>query len=231
MGRILAGVLPDGGRGGAGVSPAAGGAFAGAVLAGGRGRRLGGASKACVELSRRPLLSYPLAALVGAGVRRVAVVCKRATDLPALPEGVERWDEPDEPSHPALGIAAALEAAGGPVLVVAADMPWVGVEDCRRLLAAVAAEPGAAALVAASGQRVQPVLGVYGPAALPGLKAAARDGARLTDAVEALRPAICELPAGALRGVNTPGELEAAAAELAAGDWVSGARAARSRPR
>ena len=31
---------------------------------------------------------------------RVAVVCKRDTALPPLPDGVERWDEPDEPRHP-----------------------------------------------------------------------------------------------------------------------------------
>jgi molybdopterin-guanine dinucleotide biosynthesis protein A len=179
-----------------------------------------------VELGGRPLLSYPLAALAGAGLGRLAVVCKRATEVPLLPEGIERWEEPDEPSHPALGIAQALESAGGSVLVVATDMPWVGAGECRLLLGvAAAAEPPPAAVVAVSGGRLAPVLGVYRPAALPALRAAARDGAPLTRAVEALRPVACELPAAVLRGVNAPDEL--AAAERA----LIGAAAARSRRR
>lgn len=193
---------------------------AGAVLAGGRARRMGGASKASLELAGRALVTYPLEALMAAGVERVAVVCKRATELPALPDGVERWEEPDEPSHPAVGIAQALESAGGPVLVVATDMPWVGAEECRRLLAAAATPspaPAAAAIVATSAGRLQPVLGVYRPAALPELMAAARDGASLRSAVEALRPGLCDLPARVLRGVNTRSELEAAVAQRPAG--------------
>jgi molybdopterin-guanine dinucleotide biosynthesis protein A len=114
---------------------------AGAALAGGRARRLGGASKACVALAGRPLVTYPLAALAGAGLARVAVVCKPSTALPSLPEGVERWEEPAEPIHPALGIARALELADGPVLVVATDMPWVGAGECRLLLSAARSRP------------------------------------------------------------------------------------------
>jgi molybdopterin-guanine dinucleotide biosynthesis protein A len=153
----------------------------------------------------------------------VAVVCKPATQLPVLPDGVERWQEADEPSHPALGIAHALESAAGPVLAVATDMPWVGVDECRRLLA-VAAGAGsfAAAVVAVADGRIQPAFGLYRPAALGLLKAAVRDEGSLTSAVEALSPTVCDFPAAVLRGVNTPEELTAA--ELA----LSGAPAARS---
>lgn len=176
---------------------------------------MGGGSKACVALDGRPLLAYPLAALGGCGVGRVGVVCKRATDLPPLPEGVERWEEPDEPSHPATGVVQALESAAGPVLVIATDMPWVGVQECRALLACAVGAPVAAAVVATTGGRLQPVLGLYRPAALPALAAAVRDHSPLMEAVEALGPGVCELPARALRGVNTRAEL--AAGELAAG--------------
>ena len=52
----------------------------GAVLASGRGSRLGGA-KATAELGGRPLISYPLVALAAAGIEAV-VVAKGDTELP-----------------------------------------------------------------------------------------------------------------------------------------------------
>ena len=55
----------------------------GAVLAGGRGSRFGRASKPAALLAGRPLASYPVDAL-GAVCDRVAVVCKRGTELPDL---------------------------------------------------------------------------------------------------------------------------------------------------
>lgn len=199
----------------------------GAVLAGGRAKRLGGGSKACVQLAGRPLLSYPLAALAGAVPARVAVVCKPSTALPVLPAGVERWEEPEEPSHPAVGIVQALESAGGPVLVVATDMPWVGARECRLLLCAASRRPAAVAVLASAGDGLQPAFGLYRPQALAALRAVARDEGPLTRAVEALAPATCELLAVALRGVNTPAELAAAERELA----LSGGAAARPRRR
>ena len=56
----------------------------GVVLAGGPGRRMGG-DKAVVALDGRPLLLYPLAALRAAGIADVALVAKRATELPPRP--------------------------------------------------------------------------------------------------------------------------------------------------
>ena len=83
---------------------------------------------------------------------RVAVVCKRDTQLPDLP-GTERWDEPDEPRHPLTGIVHALATAGGPVLVCAADMPFVTADACRTLVQAAATGP---AVVATAGGVLQP---------------------------------------------------------------------------
>ena len=51
-----------------------------AVLAGGRGSRIGG-HKALVPLCGRPLITYPLAAARAAGLSAV-VVAKRDTQLP-----------------------------------------------------------------------------------------------------------------------------------------------------
>jgi molybdopterin-guanine dinucleotide biosynthesis protein A len=130
---------------------------------------------------------------------------------PRLP-GVELWDdEPAEPSHPLTGIVHALErAAGEPVLVCAADMPFVTPEALNSLMAAAGS---AQAAVAVSGGVLQPVLGVYAPAALTTLTKAEPD-APLTRTVEGLDPARVALPPPLTRSVDTPEELEAAEAEL-----------------
>jgi molybdenum cofactor guanylyltransferase len=181
----------------------------GAVLAGGSGSRLGRGSKATVEVAGRPLLSYPMAALRQA-CGRVVVVCKPDTDLPDLP-GLERWEEPAEPRHPLTGIVHALVNAGGPVLVCATDMPFVTADACRTLLQAAAASP---AVVAVAAGVLQPTFGLYAPAALEHLRAAPAD-APLTRTVEALDPVHVALPAGLVRSVNTPEDLEEAEELLA----------------
>lgn len=191
----------------------------GAVLAGGAGRRLGiadGGGKAGVELAGRALVEYPLAVLAGI-CERVAIVCKPATRLPALGGAagtVERWDEPVEPRHPLTGIVHALERAGAPVLICAADMPLVTAEACHSLIA-VAARGGAAATVAVRCGQLQPVLGVYAQQALEPLRHAPAD-VPLTAVVAALDPVRVALPAAVTRNVNTPEDLTAAAAALRA---------------
>ena len=182
----------------------------GVVLAGGAGSRLGG-DKPAALLAGRPLVSYPLAAL-GEVCTRVAVVCKPATELPEDLDGAERWDEPQQPRHPLVGIVHALETAGAPVLVCAADMPFVTPDACRTLLEATGST---AAVVATAGGVLQPVLALYAPAALDVLRAAAPD-APLTETVEALRPARVALPPALVRSVNTLAELAEAEQQLAA---------------
>ena len=180
------------------------------MLAGGLGRRMGGA-KALVELNRRTLISYPLEA-VWRGLGNVTIVAKIDTELPSLP-GVTVWVEPEEPRHPLTGIVHALGMAEGrPVLVCAADMPFVTAE----LVGAIAdADPGhAAAVVASSGGRLQPLLGCYQAAALRALSAADA-GVALRDAVAALGPGVYEVEdPDALFNVNSPDDLLQAAAML-----------------
>jgi molybdopterin-guanine dinucleotide biosynthesis protein A len=182
----------------------------GAVLAGGAGTRFKQASKPGALLAGRPLVSYPVEALV-AVCERVALVCKRGTSLPAV-EGAERWDEPDEPRHPLTGIVHALEVAGEPVMVCAADMPFVTVDACRSLLTA---PQKSVAVVAAAEGVLQPTFGIYAPAALDVLRAAPAD-APLTRTVESLDPTRVALPARVVRSVNTPEELAEAERVLAA---------------
>ena len=182
------------------------------MLAGGLGRRIGGA-KARVELHRRALISYPLEA-VWRALGNVTIVAKIDTELPSLP-GVAVWVEPQEPRHPLTGIAHALGMSDGrPVLVCAADMPLVSPE----LIAAIAhADPGEApAVVASSGGALQPLLGCYQPAALEPLTSAnAAGGIALRDAVAGLGPSIYEVEnRDELFNVNTPDELLHATAML-----------------
>ena len=186
-------------------------AMVGVLLAGGRGVRMGGRSKAAIEVAGRPIAAYP-ASVLASVCERVALVAKPDSELPSLP-GVERWDEPAEPRHPLVGIVYALERADGPVLVCGADMPWVTAPACASVMAGAGTS---CAAVAVAGGIVQPLLAVYAPAALDGLREAGFDG-RLTDAVESLRPARVALPPRVVRSVNTAEDLAAAEAELAAG--------------
>ncbi|MFL5782751.1 MAG: molybdenum cofactor guanylyltransferase, partial [Thermoleophilaceae bacterium] len=110
--------------------------------------------------------------------------------------------------HPAAGIAYALERAGEPVLVCAADMPFVTADECRRLTAAF--DRRSVAAVATADSRLQPVLGVYSQDAVRPLREAAKANAPLSAAVAALGPRLVELPAAALESVDTPDELRRA---------------------
>lgn len=152
----------------------------GAVLAGGAGRRLGGA-KATAELAGRPLISYPLAAFAAAGIEAV-VVAKPDTELPPL--DCEVLTEPEEPRHPLAGIVAALGAAGErPLVVLACDMPLANPE----LLAALAAAPEPL-VVPSPGGLPEPLHARYAPALLPALTRALAERAPLRQTVAALGP-------------------------------------------
>ena len=170
-----------------------------AVLAGGRGRRMG-EPKALAELGGGPLIARPLAAAAAAGLDAV-VVAKEETALPEL--GVPVWHEPAEPVHPLLGIVTALERAGEPVVMVACDMPFVP----AALLARLAAGPEAAVTVDG---RLEPFPARYEPAALPALRAALEASASLRATLAALDPATVEWDGAQVASVNTPDELAAA---------------------
>jgi molybdopterin-guanine dinucleotide biosynthesis protein A len=109
----------------------------------------------------------------------------------------------------------ALERAEGPVLVCAADMPFVTSDALRTLLQGAGGADAPAVIAVADGV-LQPVLGLYAPAALGSLREAA-DDAPLTQTVEALDPARVALPPALVRSIDTPEEL-AEAEELLSRD-------------
>ena len=183
----------------------------GVVIAGGRGRRMGDVSKPAARLAGRHLIDFPLSAL-GDVCDRVAVVCKRDTVLPPLAPGIERWDEPTQPRHPAAGIAHALGVAGEAVLVCAADMPFVTAEACRRLVAAADEAGEVGAVVAEAAGWLQPTFAVYRQEALPSLRACG--DRQLTQVVERLDPVLVDMAPEQMRSVDTPEALAAAEREL-----------------
>lgn len=187
-----------------------------AILAGGRSRRMG-RPKPALSLGGKPLISYPLEAARGAGLESW-IVAKRSSELPRT--GCRLLVEPDEPSHPLLGVVTALRAAGPtPVIVVAADMPFVTPRLLRRL-----ATGGATATVEAEG-RLQPLLARYEPEALNSLGGALGEGEAATAALAALEPEVigeAELqrfgdPNRLCFNVNSPADLERAEQLLAGG--------------
>lgn len=184
----------------------------GAILAGGRGVRIGG-EKSIVELHGKPLICYPVEA-VQQVLSRVAIMAKTGTRLPRL-SGVSVWIEPESPRHPLVGITQALALAGGrPVLVCAGDLPFVTPELIRRL---VKADPGRApAVVACAEERMQPLLGCYHPRALELLAGPAREGTgRVIDVVAALEPVLLEAEdPEELFDVDSPDDLLMATAML-----------------
>jgi len=178
-----------------------------AILAGGRSRRMG-VPKAGVLLDGVPLLGHAVAAVRASGLRPV-VVAKAGSVLPDVPD-LERWDEPDEPTHPLAGVVAALHRAGAPVVVLPVDLPRVP----GALLAHLAARSEPLVVVEGAG-RVHPLLARVAPVHAGALAAAAADGARVVETVLALGAAVAgdEIvgamgdPATLLANVNRPDDL------------------------
>jgi molybdopterin-guanine dinucleotide biosynthesis protein A len=186
-----------------------------AVLAGGRGERVGGA-KPSLQLGGRPLIDYPVSAGLEAGAD-VVVVAKPSTALPPTEAAVLR--EPEEPRHPLCGIVAALrEADGRAVIAVGCDLPFVTAE----LLGWLARLPEPLA-VPELGGRLHPLLARYGPGLLAQLERALEGGRPLQEAVRELGPRLIgeeELrrfgePGRLLFNLNTPEDLARAEAMIA----------------
>lgn len=156
-----------------------------AVLAGGLGRRLGGA-KPSVALGGRPLLAYPLRAAADAGLEAI-VVAKPSTVLPAL--DAEVVHEAQEPRHPLCGVVAALRFAGarsGPraVVMLACDMPFL----TGALLAWLAGREGA--VMAQLDGRAQPLPARCPVEALVPLERALAERRSLRSALAMLAPGV-----------------------------------------
>jgi molybdenum cofactor guanylyltransferase len=190
-----------------------------AVLAGGRGERLGGC-KPSVALAASPLVCHPLRAARDARLEAI-VVAKRSTVLPSL--DVRVLYEPEQPSHPLCGVLAALGYAGArptvdAVVALACDMPFV----TGPLLGWLAGLDGP--VMARVGGRDQPLLARWTVAEAPLLERALAEGLSMRAALGSLAPAVVaepELsrfgdPARLCFNVNDPADLRTAEGWLVA---------------
>lgn len=187
----------------------------GAVLAGGRARRLDGVDKALLDLGEGPLLGRILALLEP---RTTGIAVIGEADRP-VGFGVPVLPDLREDCGPLGGLEAALDSADAPhVLVVACDLPFVG----ERLLDALLGVPeGPDVVVPCIGGLYEPLCARYATRLLPAVRSALDAGTRkMIDLyrgreVVGLDVAAQGIPAEELFNINRPEDL-ARARRLAA---------------
>ena len=184
----------------------------GAILVGGRSRRMG-FDKATLRLGGRPVLPR-LADLLGGRLGEVWMVGRPPGDL-GLPQCL-RWHLDLRPGcGPLGGIATALRVAGGDrpraVLAVACDMPALGGDALDLLLEQRRPDRPASVLRHPVTGRFEPLAAVYEPQALEGIEKALDGGAlSVTDWLESAGAHGIDVPASLanqLINVNTPDDL------------------------
>lgn len=188
----------------------------GLILAGGQGRRMGGADKALLPLANRPLIAHAIDRLEPQ-VDRLALSANgdparlARFGLPVLPDT-------DTSQGPLSGLLAGLlwaEPLGATHLVtVPTDAPFAPPDLVPRLL--LAGEATGAAL-ARSGGNDHPTFGLWPVTAAPALRAFLASGAkaRVRDFADSLHAARADFPAdGAFTNLNTQEDLGAAEARL-----------------
>lgn len=155
-------------------------AITGVILAGGKGRRLGGQDKGWATLNGRPLVQHVIDGLAPQ-VQRLLINANRNQDsYRAL--GFEVVDDPiADYAGPLAGFAAAMAAAGDDlILSVPCDAPRVAPHLAERLHAALQRQ-GAEIAVAHDGERLQPVHALIDSRLLPDLRRFLDEGGRKID--------------------------------------------------
>jgi molybdenum cofactor guanylyltransferase len=156
--------------------------FAAIVLAGGRGRRLGGADKPARAVAGRRMVARVLDAIPDASPR--VVVGPAAIGLP--PDVVVVRERPSG-GGPVAAAAAGMDALGAAaryVALLAADLPLLTFDSIRTLRGALAAAPADGACYVDDSGRLQLLCGVWrtGPLRTALSRLAAERGATLTGA-------------------------------------------------
>jgi molybdopterin-guanine dinucleotide biosynthesis protein A len=178
-----------------------------AILIGGAGERIGG-DKHLRELAGRPLAWWVMNAGRQAHLEPL-FVAKSGMPLGSLLGEAEVEIEAQPERHPLIGVIAALELTGEPLVVTPCDVPLIPGALLRAL--AEAREP----TVVAGPAGVEPLLGRYEPGMLPLLHEAVGSGSSartlVTEAgatrLEGAALAAFGDPAAFLRNVNTQDDL------------------------
>lgn len=188
----------------------------GVILAGGQGRRMGGADKALLPLAARPLVAH-VADRLEPQVERLALSANgdparfAALRLPVLPDA--------RSEGPLSGILSALDWAAplGATAVVSAsvDAPFLPPDLVPRLILAGEAAGGVA--MARSGGNDHPTFGLWPVTLRDPLRAFLASGAnpRVRAFADAHHAARADFPDdGAFANLNTPEDLARAEARL-----------------
>lgn len=175
------------------------------VLVGGKSRRFGRdklmepwGGPGCVLVQR------PIESLREVFGPRVKLVGDCEPGIAALADGVI------EDVHPGIGpvggVLSALKAWGGPVFVLAGDMPSFAPGVVRRILAVAERGSGWLAVLAAT-ERAHPCAGVYSGAVVQHMGACVAEGRfKLGACVPDGRTILVQVAAGSVVNVNEPGD-------------------------
>jgi molybdenum cofactor guanylyltransferase len=195
-------------EGASGVAPAR----VAAILAGGISRRMG-SPKAGIDLAGRPLISHVIDAARRAGLSPL-VVAKPGSVLPPL--DCPLVTEPADPTHPLVGVIAALEHSGAPIVALGCDMPLLP----PALIGHLASLPVPFAMPIHP--QPQPLAARYSPATLERLRTALERNEPLVEAALTLDGALLHAdqlsrfgdPQWMFANANDRDELERIGAEL-----------------
>ncbi|HXK56765.1 MAG TPA: molybdenum cofactor guanylyltransferase MobA [Gammaproteobacteria bacterium] len=180
------------------------------ILAGGKGRRMGGQDKGLLELKGRPLIKHVLSA-IAPQVGTVIINANRNLNryagfgYPVVRDDLQGFQ------GPLAGFAAAMAAATTPyILTMPCDGPLLPVGYARTMADALESS-GAELAVAHSGERLQPVHALLCRSLEPSLLAYLESGDRKIDLwYRDHRMAIADFShcPEAFRNINTPDERE-----------------------
>lgn len=152
----------------------------GVILAGGKGRRMGGLDKGLVELDGRPLIAHVIDRL-RPQVSALLINANRNTEEYRRFGFLVTEDELEDYQGPLAGFAAALRSADTDyILTVPCDGPFFPENLAKRLLSALK-DNKAELAVAHDGERMQPVYALIPRALLPSLTGFLNRGERKID--------------------------------------------------
>lgn len=187
--------------------------ISGAILAGGRGRRMDAADKGLLPLLGRPLICHVIERL-RPQVNSIIISANRHYDRYAQLGCPVFSDHDGGSSGPLAGLARILEEATTTyVMVVPCDMPFLPLHLADTLAVGLTADGGVAAVAHGAG-RLQPLCLLLKRDVGPGLKRYRRSGGRkVSDWLEGLQPCVVAFPGcpEAFCNINTPEKLRSAA--------------------